>query len=284
MTFYVLFQWSYNSVIGTSPGNPGDAAGAYGTVIQVAMDTSGGNPWQGGTDDDGADAKGSPVWAADGGNLLVFPRGNGLGGTFATNKEALATAAFFSANGRHQVVINDDYFWVASDRGNDGGYNEMVYFGPYTPSDGITPDAAYIMAQNPNQSVTTTQGTTANSSQSADGAVAHPDSARGVRSFRYDRLAQLLADSNHQPNPVRGEYDAVPPTIMLYDSQGAGTYGAIGTLDNMPEVNRIATHQTNGARTRVAIGGTSSTTIKWFPDWDGETQPGSGSSRDGIEF
>ena len=289
MVFYVLLQWSYNSSFGASPGNPGDSPDGFGTCVQVAMDTSGGNPWNGDSDDDGTDAKGATVWTANGGTLLVFPRGNGVGGSFATNKEACIKVMTWSpASGRYQVVMDDDGFVIAQDAGNNGGYNYLTYFGPYTPLDGITADAPYVMIQTniaATHAVTTSIGTLANSSTTVEGGVAHPNAAKGVRTFRIDRLAQILTDTETQPNGAKsGKFDAIAPTINLYDPQGAGTYGAVGTPAGVKEICQVPTHESDSGRTKVAIGGTTSALVKWFIDWDGTTKPGSGTDRDGVTF
>lgn len=69
---FILLQWAY-SAFGASPGNPGVGNSASMVGLQFAMDTSGGDPWNGGRANAGADTKNTTnVWVANGGTLLVL--------------------------------------------------------------------------------------------------------------------------------------------------------------------------------------------------------------------
>jgi len=138
-SYHVLIQWSWSSAFGASPGNPGDVPASYYVGIQMAYDTSGGTSiWNGGTGNVGADSKGATVWVADGGNLIVHPRGNGLGGAYNANLEACAQVAPDGSNMRFQIVGDDDYVFLAWDNTNNALYDSCIYLGPFVPADGVT--------------------------------------------------------------------------------------------------------------------------------------------------
>jgi len=286
--WFVLVQWSWSAVFGTSPGNPGDVPSNYYLGIQMAYETSGGtNIWNGGTGNVGGDSKGTPVWVNDGGQVVVFPRGNGAGGTFNTNKEACAQLAAGGSSRRWQVVGDDDYLWFAYDQDNNGDYTIITYLGPYTPDDNVTPvGAPLVMYQAANQIVDGgTVGTTGNTSGNAEGGV---NAARGqveARSFRV-MIHGLWMGTSYQPNGQRSpaSHDLIDLPIVVSDAQGSGSYGYLGKIELVKCAYNVPTHDTNGTATKAFFSYNANNTNHWVVDWDGATVPGSGTTRDGVQF
>lgn len=107
---YVFLTWA-DASSSTSDLETGAANNTVGAFIGFALDTSGGNPWQGTTDNDGADtdpaygASPDPRWAADGGTLIVWPARNNS----RTDKDGLC-ALHDDTNGSAVGV-----FWAACD-------------------------------------------------------------------------------------------------------------------------------------------------------------------------
>lgn len=297
---YILLQWTDNTTaFGASPGGPGKIINGnmYQTIgIQMALDTSGGNPWNGGagnSDNDGLDSKGATVWAANGGTLVVWPRANGVAGSGVTTKEycaALVGGSISTTNNRFQILSDDDAIWIAADHGNNGGYNSLFYFGSYTPRSGITPttNAGYVMICHTGTDTAsvpwdTDIGTTAGSAGDEGGAVV--DAADGVKILRASGIYGLN-NSTQQPNTVSGGYDAMDFFLRMQDGSTPAKYGLFGRIDPdlMSFVYNINTHDTNADKTKVVLGGTTQGLIKWLVRWDGYTTPGSGVTRDGYQF
>lgn len=97
-SFYVHAQYSDDATFGTDPGtlalirgsNGSASQSALGVQIALAVDVDGNDvsPWNGTTNFDGSDTKGTPVWEAPaGGSVHVWPRSNNTGGSHATNRE-----------------------------------------------------------------------------------------------------------------------------------------------------------------------------------------------------
>lgn len=290
---YILCQWGYNSTIGTSPGNPGSSAPNFGVGFQFAMDTSGGNPWNGGSANVGADTKnGSNVWVPNGGTLLVWPRANGPGGAGATIRQYMAGLAYpTSGISRLHILSDDDALWYAADFTNNGGYDGVGYFGPYIPHEGITlsdPNAAlvYVHQSNAGESPiaqTTEIGTTTGTSAVEGGAVVHPGD--GVRTFKVSCVAHAES-TTFQPNGYTSAFDEIEIFLRMEDVTAPSKIGFFGKIDPamLAMVVGIPSHATNVGRTRVAIGGSLSGHLKWLFKWDGMTAPGTGGTSTGIQF
>ena len=286
-TYYVLLQYSYNNVFGTAPGNPGDVPQDYGVGIQIAYDTTGSTPWNGTTNNNGLDVKGTPVWVANGGNLVVLPRANGTTGTFATNKEAAAQIyAFGSINNRFHVISDDDYIAIFQDQESDADYNRLLYIGPYTAADGVTPDVNLCMYQTDSTiALNTDIGTTLNNSLVFEGGASGANSSSTAQTIRVTCWKDIL-NSTQQPNaqssPV--SFDGLPLVLYSNDSSGLGTFGVLGFIELVRVVSNVASQDTNADLTKVFLGNGSVANRKLVVDWDGVTVPGSGATITGVQF
>ena len=88
--FYMLV--SYNAVGNTQVGNSNpcaqdDRTAVNGLYFAFAQRVDGTNPWNGSTNVNGLDTKGTPVWTPGGSNLYAWPRTNSVGGSRSTNVE-----------------------------------------------------------------------------------------------------------------------------------------------------------------------------------------------------
>jgi hypothetical protein len=290
---YILIQWAYSASVGTAPGNPGVMNNTAGVGVQFAMDTSGGNPWNGGIVNNGTDAKnGTNVWVPNGGTLLVWPRANGPGGSGVTIRQYLAqmVAGTSAPGSRFHIMSDDDAIWWAGLLDGSGGYYGQGYFGPYQPRTGITPTAnaglvllAFTGLHVADHSWTSFIGTTAGTSFPEGGAVV--DAADGVRSFKITSLANMN-DPLHEPNALVGEWDIHEYALRLEDSTVPTKYGTFGRFDPdmLGTVVRVSTHDTNVGKTKAILGANGANTYKFLFPWDGVTVPGSGVSVTGIQF
>lgn len=286
--WFVLLQWSWASAFGASPGDPGDAPAGYYLGIQMAFDTSGGTSiWNGGTGNAGVDSKGTPVWVNDGGQVVVYPRGNGAGGTFNTNKEACASVNYGGTTRRFHVVGDDDYLWFGTDQDNNGDYNSIMYLGPYTPDDDVTPvGAPLVMYQQENQIADfTSVGTAGNTSSNTEGGVVAARGQAEARSFNVPIHGSWMS-ATYQPNGQRDPagHDLLDLPLVVSDAQGDGSYGYLGKIELVQCAFNVPTHDTNGDASKAFFGYTTNASNHWVVDWDGATVPGTGTTRSGIQF
>lgn len=290
---YILMQWGYSSNIGPAPGNPAVAAPAGGVALQFAMRTDGGNPWNGGTGNLGADTKnGTNVWVDGGSTLLVWPRANGPGGNGATIRQYMSGVNYTSFVGsRLHVMMDSDALWWAVDLSGNGGYDTVMYFGPYVPHSQIVladPTAALVHLHvsnfdNIDWATSYAIGTTTGSTSAEGGAVVH--TADGVRSFKTTFLAGLNG-AIQAPNPYTSGYDVHDIYLRMEDAVSPVKNGLFGRIDPamLALIPGIATHDTNVGKTRVALGSTGATFYKFWLPWNGVTVPGTGGSNTGIQF
>jgi len=288
-TYYVHIQWGYGETVGQS-GGAADAPGNQGVAISMAYDTTGTSPWNGSTNNNGADTKdlsGSGVWVANGGNLVVFPRGNGVGGTYNTAKEAMAQLYNYgSTDNRLQIVGDDDYIWIAQDQSGDASYERMLYMGPYTAATGVSPDLPLVMWQTGQTvDIDSNTGNTSNSSMTNEGGVTAVSASSTSRSFRVtctEDLGVTVLQPNSQRTPPT--YDGLPISLYIYDAQGVGTYGLLGYIDLLSIVWGVNCEDTNSGLTKAYFGYYQQNYRKLVVDWDGTTVPGSGATVTGVQF
>jgi len=292
---YILLQWEYANGIGSVPGNPGVMNGTYGMGIAFALDTSGGNPWNGGTANAGSDTKnGTNVWVANGGTLLVWPRSNSLGGISPTIRQyllCLFTQVPNVAATRLHVMTDDDNLWWAIDANGTGGYDCLGFFGKYTPRSGITPTAGagfISFSVNANENAwpsfaSTAYGEATPTTDKEGGAVIV--AADGVKTYAIETIGNL-SSSLLQPNTLvsPAQYDQLDMVLRLVDPNVPTRYGLFGKLDAMPFVYNVPTHATNVGKTKVVFGPTPIAQYKVLMPWDGVTVPGSGGTVTGIQF
>lgn len=291
--YHLLMQWSWASAMGTAPGNPGTCPGAKWIAMQIAYDNSGGTSvWGGGVANAGADAKSSPIWVVNGGDLIVHPRSNGNAGSQATNKEGMINIYGGGVNSRLQFLIDNDTIIVAHDAGNDASYNCITYIGPYVLADDMDLDGdPIVMLQSIGTPVITDNiGTINLSAHGLEGGTS--DSGYGIITVAGSRIFRLtwdasLTDILYQPNYQRAieTLDAQKARICLRDTNGGNTYGYIGYLPTtMRLVYNIATHTTDVDKYYIYLGNSTTASVKWRIPWDGDTIPGTGITVAGVTF
>ncbi len=288
---YILVQHSGGATIGTAPGNPGVAQGNYGVAVQYAMDSSGGNPWNGGTANAGADAKnGTNVWVPNGGTLLVWPRPNGPGGTYATGRQYLCAVGYYTPTpARFHIIMDDDQIAMACDMGNNSGYDYLHYFGPYTVRTGLTAGTgAYVCMNLTGMDALTTPwdtdlGVLDGSTAYEGGAVL--TTANQVRTIRCASLYDAN-DTQYSPNPLVPGFDIFDAFVRMHDATSPSQYGFFGKIDPsfLAFVCNANSLSTNSTKTRCVFGSSTKSHAKWLLPWDGATIPGSGLSQTGVQF
>jgi len=280
--FYVLIQWADTSAFGASPGDPGsfeNGISTDGVGIMMAYREDGGDPWNGTTNANGADTKGTPVWAGAG--LHVLSKYNETGAR-STNKEDLTYLWDVASNTTamlHIVGDADAMFFVYY--GADITIlDRVIYLGAYTPRDGLVIPNPYVMTGN-FQSLLQTTVTSGDSS-----------GIMGITESR-NAVAMKLHEQNlvtfYQPADVGNGYEYVEVPIMISRSGGDDPveFGWLGHLNT--DIVQLAYNQPLNAATptfnRAYLGNNANAgQYRFSVKWGSSAPPSSGRSREGIVF
>lgn len=301
--FYILIQWADASTFGASPGNPGllrSGSGTDGVGIAMAVRDGGGNPWNGTSNDDGADTKGTPVWT--GADVRVFPRSNATGGNDATNKENMAE--FVDIDGtdafcRSHFAADENCLYLVADDDDNNTFTQFLC-GHYTPYSGLSAvcTTPYFMCADD-----TTTGFFASGPY---GDIAGTDGQQGgicaipandvitvsVASPNWGNQASADNRSHLQPNNARVGSVNEPATFLLIanespDFGGAGfaTSPFIGYSNGTPQ-SHVMLDENGNARANIGQEiqgeGSGSGRKHTFP-WDSGAAPGVGRTREGRQ-
>jgi hypothetical protein len=292
--YYVLIQWADTAAFGTTPGNPGtlDAGTGDGVGIVVAVREDGGSPWNGGTANAGADAKGSTVWTAGASVLHVFPISNSFtGGSHLTNKENARLLVDSGTGGvRMSWVGTADSFAFIFDAGDTGTY-QAHYVGIYEPRSGLSPSLPLVCAS-PSAAATlpwpdgtaTTWGTTTGDGTNEGGVLGTLlTDLMTTLSVGQDVAGVFTAVSQPNNQLATPELDAFPIRLV---QRGTGRVGYLGDLEPglIQVVYDVATNQTNAAQSRAYFGSATQASLHLAVAWGGSNTPGTNSTRAGVTF
>lgn len=300
-TFYILIQFADGATFGAAPGNPGllrSGSGSDGVGIAMAVRDDGTSPWNGTTNDDGQDTKGTPVWTHGGSTVRAFPRSNATGGNDATNKEN--TAEIVDLNGtnsynRVHLAADEDGLFFVLDEGDDASTYIGVICGHYTPMPGLaaTLTTPYFMFLDSN----TTGGfrggqpfgDTAGTDVDQGGAVGVP--ANDVRvTFRaipqFGNLASNLERAQYQPNNARdGDvYDLAGLGVLIEEGTDVGLAGVVTSSFGSSHWGSPRNHVlADAAGLHWALIGDDVDDQKFVFPWDDGMAPGNGRTREGRQ-
>jgi hypothetical protein len=301
---YVLMQCesgggATNQAMGVAPGDPsthgGSSTGTSYSHLTIAFAIGVGgdeNPWNGTTNNDGTDTKGGSaamplgndgiagVWrfpASGGTNVLVYPRSNNIGGTYAVNRADLMPAindANASAT-RFNIIMDDDNLFMHS----GGSSTRYIHAGLMAPHDGLTIDYPWMAFYTTAPVIETTIS-------GRLGGCPLPDSSdpEPVQAVNLDSHTGQGSQPNNLFSPA--QYDLLPLFVRLIESPLAGLLGTFGTsadnfnlfVDNCPHAS------TSPTKDRIVHGNTTQNTLKICVPWDGATVYGSNFTRAGITF
>lgn len=286
--FYVLIQWATNSSFGASPGNPGSIENATGDGVGIIMAyrEDNGDPWNGTTNANGADTKGTPVWTGTG--LHVLTKYNETGAR-STNKEDLVQLWDLGAASSTRVHMcgDADGMWFAYDGAfgstADDDIESLTYLGVYTPRSDLTVPNPYIIAGN---MLNVLNGSFLDATPDDNGHMGI-DQSRGAVGFRVIRLGFI--SSIEQPEDLSNglEFVDLPLYIVRKQSEDAVEYGLLGHFPT--DIVRLAYGPANGsanaAFTRAFLGNSATAfDHKFSLAWGGGAAPNLVNDRDGLVF
>lgn len=303
--FYVLIQWGVaatdsnsGNAFGFAPGNPGTVPGQAftgdgGIGIQVAMRSDGGNPWNGTTNNNGADTKGSTVWTAPTiDKLFIWPRSNSPGGTQVAGTQSIPGSRAHCNSILHSsqsdigtailtiftVIADENNVLINNDLRGTGNHN-IFYFGKYLPISGTSPPVPYWSFSDDNQpnflqglqTIGTLTAVTGSTSLRDGGiAISNPTVSGTVVGFCYDvpdpgmwgSTANFSADSANQivtGSSVPSGSVFLERSLVLYANEqttnGSTIFGLVGySSDFLRCINSRHSYQTLSGGFRVALG------------------------------
>lgn len=320
--FYLLIQYTDNAgaYFGTSPGNPALIAGynnsSYGSVgWAVALTDTGGNPWGGTTVNSGSDQKSSPVWVS-GSATKVWPISNNPGYAHATNRENMFPMSYFltspgwhNLGGRFSCIINPNNIIFLNRPGH--GPALMNWFGKYSPTANNTMGVQYaafcnlftydIFAMIASSGGPTPfgriDGLTLATALGTDGGVYISGSVSNVYTMNLDVSSTSFFSPMHPNRLISGSqnvgsFDA--KTLYILANQSP-FFGLLGNIDFFAITQHVPAYSTSQDKYMATFEGATSyfgttegyvyqNSAQWLVPWDGQTVPGSGTSRKGIQF
>lgn len=292
--FYMLCQWSWGT-FGASPGNPGKIyAGSPGLGLAIAWRDDGVSAWNGTSNADGTDTKGSVVWTSGSSVVHVLPRSNNAGGSHNLLKENTVGFPQSTTNPtRYHFLADRDGLLIMGDNSDNASYDYMLYVGAYEPIS----SSQFVTSSGGNMQmpmvmigangafpfgISTTYGDLAGNATTQGGIVGPRTGSAEVRTVRMDRYSNnLLSNTSLQPNQQfdPNAYDEFKIPVMLFE---APQFGHVGYLDMITETYNVPVHSTNADFTKATFGA-GGNVINLVAPWSGSA-PGSTSTRQGRQF
>ena len=284
--YYVMIQWADASLFGSAPGNPGtiDSGTADGVAVVVAYKEDGTSPWNGTTNADGADTKGTPVWSGTG--LHVLDAQNETGAQSANKENLLRFIDISNTPSRLHIVGDGDMTFLYVDSTDDADSEVVMWFGAYEPLEGLTIAAPFIFARFIGSQVPSWTGvfdTTGN----YDGQMTGYDVADGIQDFSLSEGVAGIHFAQGQPSNHGGTVRWLDFPIYITQRTGSSNGGTIGQVPAqlVSHVFGAPANTANAALDRAVLGASSVTqTIRYSVAWGGSNPPGTNGGFQGISI
>ena len=316
--FYVLIQWCGMGITLGATGAPASyqLSGIGPCVIaSFAYKPDGTSPWNGTTNNNGADTKGSLVWKS---GSYIFPRSNSLYG--ADVSTAARMLVMFGGTGqsthtstpfaRMYAVLDEDNFVVWFDIVNGvstsrEAWQAFTYFGKFTPMQDLfyssqpywcMTDGNYNAILGNKLGLTNVFGqkTFAGSDgynvvNNMEGGIAHPSVMSGTVGYSLESPGYAIL-SNLYSNPgieyttstsaTTGSYTESPILLIMNEASSvSGFMGLVGYSDWLRITYGVMPYTTMNNKTRIAVGPAplgQKYTVKWM---SGSYVPGTNITR-----
>lgn len=289
-SFYVHFHWSTWGVAYGLVNHPARYLGADGNMyeqcgIQAARGIGSINSiWNGTTLKDGTDIKGTaPYWIvpSGGSRVAVFPRSNGVGGNYVSDKRNFISLLNQDADGiqRAHIVTDGDALVIMNSIGSNAyglTYVGMLDVDPIA-TEGVMGFLRIGIPWSANQVY-------GNKTNSVDPEIA----------VDYNQERLCVSDRGIVLNNSAGTY--YPNRLLTpnrYTTNGipiwvgeSGAYGYAGKLRSnlIIETYGLPSHTVNGDLTWAFFNNNTSNTFSLGLAWDGVSTPGFSTSNEGVEF
>lgn len=295
--FYIMIQWADSSTFGSAPGDPGYNRGSDGVAIIIAYCDDGSSPWNGTTNADGTDTKGTPVWYNATSPARVLDRqssapNGGTVGTYATDKESML-GLFDAADGNSRwqwMFMGDaDCFTICSLDDDSSTSVFMSFIGAIPAHDAMTVDEVFVAAVNGDGStaynplVATYVGLAAGTNLGGGASCGDvpDDTSVMVVQKMFDDPANITFLNTNFANPGRDVFPILCSRSASHDA-GITIAGLIGVIppDMFGVTSGAANWETTLDKSRVFMGDTAN---KFALPWDGVTVPNTGTTREGVQ-
>jgi len=276
----------------------GYAATKGGVGIAVACFSNGASPWNGTTNNNGTDIKGTPVWknSVPPGYLCTWPRSNNASGSYdypaslrhnmyglVSNEEIRDTHTSLS------IIADENNLFIQTDVGNDGD-SRFFYFGKYSARPGFTPDVPYVCLYTTGSGANPPFGIRPHrhgnlTGRPEDGGVAHPTASYGTQKCSLEYLRTFVETENLHPNTMfdfHHKFDQFAYFLLL--DEDPTQYGYLGRIEFFRLVHGTPYRSNSVNKDYAIFGGKSSNTTKILIPWDNTTPAGHGGSRRGRLF
>lgn len=305
-----------NTTYTLSMNNASSLTTMYGVLIAVSQRADGANSWNGGTANVGADAKNAIVWQSGSlstQSLLSYPRVNSIGGALQVNRTGCMPLNIVYNNGtstdanstvndiwrlgsRSHFLADENNLLILDDTGLNGSY-KFFYFGKYQPVNrgamGFNPSVPYVCLNNlypahdptvPKYQYGATTQSFIDFTGQGDGGIAHPDPTKGVKGVYLDYITSGVSYS-YLPNRTKtsaGKFEMFPAYLGINELPWTGICGVIDFFKIVGNIPPNFMHPTQ--KLAFLQGSNTTTSGKIAVPWDGLTAPGSGRTREGIDF
>lgn len=305
--YFLLVQMASSYDIGYVISSTTGATQRGSMSMAIAFREDGGNPWNGGTDNDGLDEVGSPVWTAGASTVHVFPRSNNPGGSHNTNKNNVYCLSGGVSPWYYYMDIAYGYFHAFADddtiailhTGYEGirdaddpkVFSAMV-FGLGTTQPNITTDPYFCYCWWDEQlpySENGAYGDTGGGGMNNGGIIRPPGAAPYRVGTYYGEIFLNGLDSSRQPNPYSlgggTDYDEAGLNLLCEDAW-LGYSHEPGGDDFWRLVFGVPNEGYDPVAKRAAFGNLDTLSMRVsvpWPDSIGEA-PGATRTLDGVFF
>jgi hypothetical protein len=248
-------------------------------------------PWNGGLGEEAWVQTSGPIWKLDGSSKgAFFPRPNSTVGNYATNREYMTGIPGYTMHGsRSHFILSEDSITIFVDDDMTNDY-KVVHFGSYTPRSGCTPnpESPYLMWTNgddDNNSLIvgkygTVIGSTATTSNTPQGAIAHPDLTNQAMTFSWNWIGEnFLIGLN--PFIEGGTFEKFPLWVMVNEGAERGTLGVLNHIYYGIGMPNLSVSSVSGS---AAIGKSAFQDGKLLVPWSGAAPCTTLRDRNGRNF
>lgn len=297
LDYYLLFQWADTSTwAGAAPLGPGRLAGSTstdGVGFAAAIREDGGDPWNGTTLVNGADAKGSPVWTAGASTLHVLDVSNTTGGSYAVAKDNLLRAFndYSATNIQarvHMLADADTILFIGDEL--DQGFEQVNYVGLYEPAPALVCPLPLIAMSTTLKALQDSGSTNAHGSTigtgTKEGGVLTNTLANGVVPYYRGQSVQVFQSLQFQPSgQVDGDPKYVETPVRIAVTTPAKGYLGNFDSDMLRYIIGPPIHQISADSTRTYFGDPALDVIRASVPWNPAVPaPRVPVSREGVEF
>ena len=276
--FYVMITWAdQNALQGVNFGSPD----GIGIAMAVCEDGTS-SPWNGTTNNDGTDTKGTPIWDNATSPAHVIHRAasapvGGTAGSYVTNKNAMMFVAdAYLINAKLFVVGDADYIYTEYERDGDNLLDNQTYCGIFESTQDYTGTQNLVAFANTVSDFSNQKFELTTTSSSSSGGIYVNNEIYGVATETINMTVPVT-------NDITNKHDS--STIWVSVSDPSSTkHGVVGSLpEELSQTTGLSPRDLSNDLMRTVVSNNNSgASKKLIVPWDGGTGVGSNSTPQGI--